>query len=122
MCTIAGIHCNANSLPVFNIPALQIDLNLFGMGNIKLSKVLFRNPLPNRARPTKRGWASLNLTPEYDQEEEGSLPTTAAPDGPSPGGDAEGIAALRLFVWTERSTPSEFRWSRTSAHPRQELP
>ena len=110
------------------IPALQIDLNLFGMGQIRLSKVLFRTPLPSRARPHRPGWSDQAVEPEY--EEEGWAGISAAPLGsgqlpsggagtapasmaaPSPGGNA------LPFIWTERSTPTHFVWSKSTLHPK----
>lgn len=56
----------------------QIDLNLFGMGHIRLSEVLFREPLPPRALPPRPGWPSLplDLSPEYEDGEEAELAWT----------------------------------------------
>ena len=110
------------------IPALQIDLNLFGMGQIRLSKVLFRTPLPSRARPHRPGWSDQALEPEYEEEGwagisaaplgSGQLPrggagtTPASMAAPSPGGNA------LPFIWTERSTPTHFVWSKSTLHPK----
>ncbi|GAX80194.1 hypothetical protein CEUSTIGMA_g7632.t1 [Chlamydomonas eustigma] len=95
---------------------IKIDLNLFGMGHIRLSRVLFRDPLPIQSRPTRKGWRKSVITAEYEETDPSlqldpqSLQQISNDDSLSQASDSSIAADLSTF-WTTSSTSSSLLWS-----------
>lgn len=111
----------------------QIDFNLYGMGLLKLSRVLFREPLPERhSGGAPAGWDCLSPTPPgappLEVSYEAPAGASLSQKGPSDGGGGVGsagqgsgalpplgsaglAAAAAQWVWTRRTAPTSWRWA-----------
>jgi hypothetical protein len=100
-------------------PPLQLDFNLQGMGHLRLSKVLFRDPLPASSRPPAADlFASLPIAPSQppgsgasQPPQQQPFPAASAPQqpGPSPGALGSSQRAAAAF-WTAATVPPDWRW------------
>ncbi|BDA47990.1 probable DNA polymerase zeta catalytic subunit [Coccomyxa sp. Obi] len=80
---------------------IKIDLNLAGMGWLRLSRVHCRVPLPDQHSGRRSGWRDMPTLVQYEQEVPGKLLCDAA----TMSGDASGSQDK---WWTSVSMPTEW--------------
>lgn len=100
---------------------LQIDFNLLGMGHLKLSKVLFRDPVPDNARQHSQqsGWpAEVSMIQFEDEQLASGGWVHSGSGGSGNGSNATGSRPTRSVVWTRHFIPSQWLWSDTDTSAR----
>ncbi len=139
MLCLPSISANQSHLPSCHccVCPAQVDFNLHGMGHLRLSQVLFRDPLPASSRPPAADmFASLPILPSpatsSQQGQQPSQPFRAASqqgqgqqqqagaDTPAgtPGSSSQQLAST---FWTASTVPADWRWSSTGL-PARDMP
>ncbi len=83
----------------------KIDFNLYGMGWMRLGKVLFRHPLPEAHHRERLGWAAREI---IQTVEVGGI-------SDSVGGAGGARVSQSQRIWSAGSVPSSFKWGQAGA-------
>ncbi|KAK9830528.1 hypothetical protein WJX72_012277 [[Myrmecia] bisecta] len=98
---------------------LKVDFNLYGMGYMRMKRVLFRGSVPEHHQRERTGWRAKPVVVQFEDGSIGSQEFGPSPHVPLGAAQSDLPASQQPpAYWTASTVPSDWLWERAGAGAR----